>query len=53
MIEFFFFSKRPGKIVLDYKVKANRKPLKIDNIGVNKEYNNLNKKYPKLLKGLV
>ena len=48
-----FFSKRPGKIVLDYKVKANRKPLKIDNIDVNKEYNNLNKKYPELLKGLV
>ena len=48
-----FFSKRPGKIVLDYKVKANRTPLKTDNEEVADEYQKLNKKYPKLLKGLV
>ena len=48
-----FLTKRPGKIVLDYKVKSKRYPLKIDNGEVDKEYLNINKKYPNLLKGLV
>ena len=48
-----FLSKRPGKIVLDYKVKSKRYPLKVDNSEVEKEYLNINNKYPNLLKGLV
>ena len=48
-----FLSKRPGSIVLDYNVKSNRYPLKTDNKDVEKEYNEINKKYPNLLKGLV
>ena len=48
-----FFSKRPGTIALDYKVKASRKPLKTDNHFVEEEYDNLNKTYPTLLKGLI
>ena len=48
-----FLTKRPGQIVLDYKVKSKRYPLKIDNGEVDKEYLNINKKYPNLLKGLV
>ena len=49
-----FFSKRPGTVVFDYTVK--KKPLnltKIDSISVEKEYNHLTKKYPRLLKGLI
>ena len=48
-----FLTKRPGKIVLDYKVKSKRYPLKVDNSEVEKEYLNINNKYPNLLKGLV
>ena len=48
-----FFSKRPATIVHDYKVKSNRKNLTMDNKEVNKEYENLNKKFPSILKGLV
>ena len=48
-----FFTKRPGTIVLDYKVKSKRSPLKIDNDEVAKEYDALNKKYPSLLKGIL
>ena len=48
-----FLTKRPGKIVLDYKVKSKRYPLKIDNGEVEKEYLNINNEYPNLLKGLV
>ena len=48
-----FFSKRPATIVHDYKVKSNRVNLKMDNKEVNKEYENLNKKFPSILKGLV
>ena len=48
-----FFSKRPATIVHDYKVKSNRGNLKMDNKEVNKEYENLNKKFPSILKGLV
>ena len=48
-----FFSKRPGEIVLDYKVKSNRNPLKTDNIEIENEYVQLKKKHPNLLKGLI
>ena len=48
-----FFTKRPGRIILDYKVKSKRSPIKIDNSEVEKEYININKKYPNLLKGLI
>ena len=48
-----FFSKRPATIVHDYKVKSNRGNLIMDNKEVNKEYENLNKKFPSILKGLV
>jgi len=48
-----FFSRRPGRIILDYKVKSKRTPLKIDNKDVQKEYDMINKKYPNLLKGRV
>ena len=48
-----FFSKRPATIVHDYKVKSNRENLKMDNKEVDKEYENLKKKFPSILKGLV
>ena len=48
-----FFSKRPATIVHDYKVKSNRGNLKMDNKEIDKEYQNLNKKFPSILKGLV
>ena len=48
-----FLTKRPGRIILDYKVKSKRLPLKIDSKGVQTEYDILNKKYPDLLKGSV
>lgn len=49
----FFMTKRPGRILLDYRVKSERSPIKIDNKGVEKEYNNLIKKYPRLLEGKI
>ena len=48
-----FFSKRPATIVHDYKVKSIRGNLKMDNKEIDKEYQNLNKKFPSILKGLV
>lgn len=48
-----FFSKRPGTIILDYKVKSKRQPLKLDNREVENEYSQLKKKYPNILKGLI
>ncbi len=48
-----FFSKRPGEIVLDYKVKSKRNPLRTDNIEIENEYVQLKKKHPNLLKGLI
>ena len=49
-----FFSKRPGTVVFNYKVKKKPANLtKIDSINVEKEYNHLTKKYPKLLKGII
>ena len=48
-----FFSKKPGTVVFDYKVKSSRNPLNIDNKKVSDEYTNLKKKYPKLLNGIV
>jgi len=48
-----FFSKKPGTVLFDYKVKSKRKPLNVDNKSVNDEYTNLKERYPKLLKGLI
>ena len=48
-----FFSKNPGTVVFDYKVKSKRKPLSIDNTSVNKEYNAITNKHPNLLNGLL
>ena len=48
-----FFSKNPGTVVFDYKVHSKRKPLSTDNNSVNSEYNDLTKKYPNLLNGLL
>ena len=48
-----FFSKKPGTVVFDYKVKSMNKPLTLDNSSVDKEYKVLKKKYPQLLQGLI
>ena len=48
-----FFSKRPGTVVYDYKVKNKRKTMKIDSISIEKEYNLLKKEFPGILKGLI
>ena len=48
-----FFSKKPGTVVFDYKVKSVRKPLTLDNKAVDTEYKKLKSKYPQLLQGLV
>ena len=48
-----FFSKKPGTVVFDYKVKSVRKPLTLDNKSVDTEYKKLKSKYPQLLQGLV
>ena len=48
-----FFSKKPGTVVFDYKVKSIRKPLTLDNKSVDTEYKKLKSKYPQLLQGLV
>ena len=48
-----FFSKKPGTVVFDYKVKSIRKPLTLDNKSVDSEYKKLKSKYPQLLEGLV
>ena len=48
-----FFSKKPGTVVFDYKVKSIRKPLTLDNKSVDSEYKKLKNKYPQLLEGLV
>ena len=48
-----FFSKKPGTVVFDYKVKSVRKPLTLDNKSVDTEYKKLKSKYPQLLEGLV
>jgi len=48
-----FFSQRPGTVVYDYKVKNKRKTMKIDSISVEKEYNLLKNKFPRILKGLI
>lgn len=46
-----FMTNRPGSILMDYKVKSLRSPLKIDNKDIDREYNTILKKYPKLLEG--
>ncbi len=48
-----FFSKKPGTVVFDYKVKSIRKPLTLDNKSVDTEYKKLKSKYPQLLEGLI
>ena len=48
-----FFSKRPASVVYDHKIKSKREGLSIDNTEIQNEYDNLNKKFPSLLKGLV
>ncbi|MEE2695094.1 MAG: ABC transporter ATP-binding protein [Pseudomonadota bacterium] len=48
-----FFSKRPGTIVYDYKIKFQSDSFKIDHNDIQSEYNKLNKKFPSLLKGLL
>ena len=48
-----FFSKKPGTVVFDYRVKSIRKPLTLDNKSVDSEYKKLKSKYPQLLEGLV
>ncbi len=48
-----FFSKKPGTVVFDYKVKSTRKPLTLDNKSVDSEYKKLKNKHPQLLEGLV
>ena len=48
-----FFSKRPASVVYDHKIKAKRSGLSIDNTQIQNEYNQLRKKFPSLLKGLI
>ena len=45
-------TKRPGSILMDYKVKSLGSTLKIDNKEIEKEYYNLLNKFPKLLEGV-
>ena len=47
-----FMTKRPGSILMDYKVKSLGSILKIDNKEIEKEYYNLLNKFPKLLEGV-
>ncbi len=47
-----FMTKRPGSILMDYKVKSLGSTLKIDNKEIEKEYYNLLNKFPKLLEGV-
>ena len=48
-----FFSKRPASVVYDHKIKSKAEGLSIDNTEIQKEYDQLRKKFPFLLKGLV
>ena len=48
-----FFSKRPASVVYDHKIKSKTEGLSIDNTEIQREYNQLKKKFPSLLKGLV
>ena len=48
-----FFSKRPASVVYDHKIKSKSEGLSIDNTEIQKEYDQLRKKFPSLLKGLV
>jgi len=49
-----FFSKRPGTVVFDYKIKSRTAhKFNIDNQEVDNEYSKLIKKYPKLLDGVL
>ena len=48
-----FFSKRPASVLYDHKIKSKTEGLSIDNNEIQKEYDQLKKKFPSLLKGLV
>ena len=48
-----FFSKRPASVVYDHKIKSKTGGHSIDNNEIQKEYDQLKKKFPSLLKGLV
>ena len=48
-----FFSKRPATVVYDHKIKTKRGGLSIDNTKIQNEYDELRKKFPSLLEGLV
>ena len=48
-----FFSKRPASVVYDHKIKSKIGGLSIDNTKIQNEYDQLKRKYPSLLKGLV
>ena len=48
-----FFSKRPASVDYDHKIKSKTEGLSIDNTEIQKEYDQLRKKFPSLLKGLV
>ncbi len=48
-----FFSKRPASVVYDHKIKSKTEGLSIDNTEIQKEYDQLRKKFPSLLQGLV
>ena len=48
-----FFSKRPASVVYDHKIKSKSEGLSIDNTEIQKEYDQLRKKFPSLLRGLV
>ena len=48
-----FFSKKPGTVVYDYKIKSKSFPLTLDSKSVDDEYKKLKKKHPTLLNGLV
>ena len=48
-----FFSKRPASVVYDHRIKSKTEGLSIDNTEIQKEYDQLRKKFPSLLNGLV
>ncbi len=48
-----FFSKRPASVVYDHKIKSKSKGISTDNTEIQKEYDQLRKKFPSLLKGLI
>ena len=53
LVRILFFSKKPGTVVYDYKIKSKSFPLTLDSKSVDDEYKKLKKKHPTLLNGLV